>query len=532
VIRLPVAALLAGALTFPGLLASPARATPLSSSPSGSAVQTSPALTTPAAQRARVSPGPVAQPAPVLSGSAVIEAEEIAYDAATETVTASGRVRVTHPRFRLLAGRITYDLRAELLTAEGGVRLIDETGRELRGERLVLDVRRERAIVLDAETIVSQVYLRGARVDASPERIEVQDAMATLCDPRRPPVRVTARRVEVRPGEELVAHQASLWLGSIRVVTLGTYRQSLRPGEQGRNLPSVGYNTVDGFWVAYPHAYRLGQVAGELNTRYTTRAGFFVLNTLRYERPDWSATLRTGRTQIGDVDGVSRRVTLAEAVLALPNRPLTGGLSWSAHLSAGWAAEADSGVSAPRMDALVTLSPRAVRLGPDLAVQTGFSARYTAYGAAGQRAVLGLVAATEASLGPRTSLSLRYDLAAVSGATPFLYDRILPANTVALGLIHHLPPIRASLALSHNFIGPETKLFGEVSAPLGPNFSLGVAAVVNLTTRGLEDLDYTLAYRCDCVAAALRYRPVRREVWVEVNLVPSPAVAFQRTAEP
>lgn len=529
--RLPVAALLAGAFTFLGLPAPPARAMPLSSS-SGAAVAVSSAPVTLTAQRVRISPGPVAQPVPELAGPAVIEADEIAYDAATETVTAAGRVRVTHPRFRLLAGRITYDLRAQLLTAEGGVRLIGETGRELRGERLMLDVRQERAMVLDAETIVSQVYLRGARVDASPERIEVQDATATLCDPRRPLLRVTARRVEVRPGEELVAHQASLWLGSIRVVTLGTYRQSLRPGEQGRNLPSVGYNTADGFWVAYPYAYRLGQVTGELNTRYTTRAGFFVLNALQYERPRWSAALRIGRTPIVDVDGVARRVTLAEASLAVRARPQPPEVSWSAHLSAGWAAEEDSGVSAPRVDALVTLSPPPVRLGPDLAIQTGFSARYTAYGAAGQRTVLGLFAGTGASLGPRTSLSLRYDLTAVSGVTPFLYDRILPASTATLGLVHHLPPIRASLALSHNFIGPETKLSGEVSSPLGPNVSLGVVAVVNLTTRVLEDLDYTLAYRCDCVAASLRYRQVRREVWVEVSLAPSPAVAFQRPAEP
>ena len=66
---------------------------------------------------------------PVRGGPLTVEADEIVYDAATEVVTARGRVRVTHALFRLFADAMTFDLRTQVVTAEGRVRLIDAPGR-------------------------------------------------------------------------------------------------------------------------------------------------------------------------------------------------------------------------------------------------------------------------------------------------------------------------------------------------------------------------------------------------------------------
>ncbi|MGH7418737.1 MAG: hypothetical protein ACREKB_13275, partial [Candidatus Rokuibacteriota bacterium] len=108
-----------------------------------------------------------------------MEAEEIVYDAATRVVTARGRVRVTHPRFRLFADLLTFDLDRQVITAEGRVRVVETGGRELRGRRIVYDVTRQTGTISGAETIVDQLYLRGETIQISPERLVVEEATVT-----------------------------------------------------------------------------------------------------------------------------------------------------------------------------------------------------------------------------------------------------------------------------------------------------------------------------------------------------------------
>ncbi len=482
------------------------------------------------------------QPAPpVQAGETTVEADEISYDVDARIVTARGRARITHPRFRLFADLLTFDLARQVITAEGRVRVVETggLGRELRGRRIVYDVTRRTGMISGAETIVDQLYLRGETIHISPERLVVEEAMATPCDPRAPLYRVTARRIEVIPGEAAVAHDATLWIGSSRLITVGEYRISLRaaaggPGERRTTgvIPGVGYNTTDGYWVNLRYPYRLGTVGGELYAKYGLRTGLFALNTLRYERPGWSLTFRAGRTQNEEpITGILRAFSQAEVVGALAPRSLAGTpLFFSGSLGAGWFHETDTGIGTTRLDGTIRLASETLRLGPRLTSFASAALRYSAYGTGDQRQILSATAALSYQIDPWTTLVLRHDLVTQRGTTPFLFDGVASERTAAVTLARSTGDYRIQAGVSHNFLVPETKLTAGVGARVSASLFVDVDVVYNTRTRAWEDIDYVLNYRCDCLAVTFRYRQIRSEFSIELSLPLSDRLTFTQPA--
>jgi hypothetical protein len=476
----------------------------------------------------------------VQAGTATVEADEIAYDTAARVVTARGRARVTHPRFRLFADLLTFDLDRQVITAEGRVRVVESGGREVRGRRVVYDVTRRTGVISGAETIVDRLYVRGETIHVSPERLVVEEAMATPCDPLSPLYRVTARRIEVIPGDVAVVQDATLWLGSIRVLRLGQYRISLRPaGGPGERrtpgfgiVPGAGYNQTDGFWVNLRYPYRLGSVGGELYTKYGQYTGLFALNTLQYERPGWSLTFRAGRTQNAEpVTGILRAFSQAEVIGTLTPRSLAGTpLRLSGALAAGWFHETDTAISTTRLDGTITLATEALRLGPRLRAFVSASTRYSVYGTGHQRAVLTIAAALSYQLDESTSLALRHDLLAQWGATPFLFDAVTPASTASITLSRRVGDYRLQAGAAHNFLVPETKLTAGVGMRLSPTLFLDIDAVYNLRVKAFEDIDYLVTFGCDCATISVGYRQVRGEFSIQMALTLSDRVTFTQPA--
>lgn len=473
-------------------------------------------------------PSPSAPSAPARPfGPVVLEAEEISYDALANVVTARGRVRVTHPAFRLAAESLRLDLQAQVLLAEGRVQLVDAAGREVRGERIVYRLAEETAALDGAETIVDGVYVRAGRIDVTAQRLTVQEALVTICDPRQPLYRVTARRVEIVPGVELVAREATVWLGSLRVITLPQYRTSLRPGERrGPAAPGVGSNRIDGLWVDYRYGYRLGEVSGELHGKYGQHTGIFLLNTLRYDTPAWGIALVTGRRQHEDEEGILHPYLQAEVEYARKPTPLGGPLRLSWRLAGGWFDDVDAAASATRVDGSVTLTADAIALGPRVSAGASASYRYSAYGTGRQRSVVSASLAVTSRLTEATSVTAGYDLAAPSGTTPFLFDRVDAASTVFLAARHTTGDLRLRAAASHNFAVPETKLSAGAGVRLSPSLHLDVEAVYNMTTSRFEDVDYALTVRCDCATVTVGYRQVRQQIVLQVAFAVSERMGY------
>lgn len=505
-----------------------------------------------------------AQPADALQ----VEADTVVYDRLQQQVEATGNVRLRYRGIVLRAEHAVFDLAQEKLTARGRVRLIDAQGRELRGEVITYDVRLSRAEVQRAEAIVDRVYIRSELVQAAPGRLIARSAMATTCRPANPCYRITAEEIEVIPGEEMTARRASLWIGSVRVLTLPVLKVSLRSGEDtARSLPRFGYSTNEGVWVDYLYGYQVGPLQGGLYAKYATLLGFIPRNSLRYAPPGFAIDLTVGRNQ----DAQARVFDQAEVVATVPSQPpRTPGLRLGGGVGTGWFREITTGAAASRTWAQIDLAFPTAQLGERTSLAASLSYRNAWYGTgAWQATATGNVDLIQ-TLTPQTSFTLSYRvLDHPSGTSPFLFDTIPVADRVnqvsalfnrsgvSLGpfastvfggvgySFRDTAPLvilgfsgrsakQLTLAMTgtYNLTASELKVSMDTGVQIGPHSRLNVYASYNARTRLFEELDYTLTARlCDCFQAMLRYRQIRREIWLEIGLAPDAVIGFPEQGE-
>jgi len=460
-----------------------------------------------------------AQPAPI-----VVDADVITYDSVQQIVTAEGNVRATFQRYKLFSDAARVDLGTGVVTATGRVRLIDADGQELRGQTLTFNSRTEQGVLERFDGVLQRrLYIRGERLDVRPERIVTERATLTTCDPRRPLYRVVARRIEIIPNAEIVAHDASLYLGGVRVVTLPRLTISLRPGGDGPSLPSFGVNDVDGYWADYKLRLGLLGATGDLYLKYGTQSGPFALLTLGYRYSGYAISTRLGRTQTNDYrrqyhqlryDVAEVGVTLASGV-----RVASVPVAVNAYVTAGWYDEFLSRVGTTRLDGEVWFAAEPIRLSPGLYFTTRGGARFSTYGTGATRSITTFSAFLTYGVDRYTYVGLYYSLVAIQGFTPLSIDVVDPASTIGVYVSRSIPDrYRIEAQVYYNFVYPETRVLASVGVVLTPRWEIGVGFDYNFRTQAFEDLDYALRLICDCIDIAFRYRQIRREFSIEFGL--------------
>jgi len=462
-----------------------------------------------------------AQPAPV-----TVEADSIVYASAGEVVIAQGNVRITLRRYRLFADGARYDLRSQIVVATGNVRIVDVHGQELRGHTLTYNARTEEGRFEPIEGIVDRehrIYVRGDRLDFTQDRFVCLEGFVTNCDPKRPLYRITARRIELIPGREMVAYHATLYLRNLRLLTLPRFILSLRPGVEGTVLPGIGYNGLDGFWADFSVPVGAGSGRGRLRLTYGTITGIAPLLTQAWEERAYTATARLGRAQLVDDRPAFNGLRYDVAEVGSATKPARIGSApflWSLSGTAGWYSEPASGVATSRLDGELAVETERLRVAPGLTFAARGAARISAYGTGATRTVTTFGAALTYRLDRHTTTSLRYLYVAVQGSTPLSIDVVDPANTISLGVTRTVPDrFRISAGVAHNTVVPETKLTGSFMVIATPSLEVGASASYNLRLSAFDDVDYTVRFIRDCIDVVARYRQIRNEISVEFGLV-------------
>lgn len=494
--------------------------------------------------------------------SLIVEGDQVTYDQEAQMVEATGHVRLRYRGFRLDADRAVFDLQRELLTAEGRVVLVDVSGRELRGVALRYDVRLGLAEMRQAETVVDNLYIRSAELQHRPAVITATDTMLTPCPPARPVVRITARRIEIIPGDRAVATHATLWVGPYRVITLPVYTVSLRSSDEtAQSFPRVGYNGTDGLWAQYVFGYTVGPVRGRLLTKYGTRSGFIARNSLLYRAPPFSIDLTVGRNQDDDL----RLFDQAEVVVAQAEQRL-GALPvfYTLELRSGWFEEATSGLRTSRTQYGIGFRVPTLTLAPRLTFQGTAAWSDAVYGTGDRQGIVRADIVVKQELSPQRSLLLSYHVVEVLGGTPFLLDAVDPTDLVHKAtLVHSRSGTRGSASTvfnagggydfrerapllivgygeqiaaryhwgvsgEYNLYTTDTELTIGVGRTIGNGTYATVQAIYHTLTGTFDDLDFVVTSRlCDCLDLALVYRHVRQEIWLEIGLIALPQSRLQ-----
>jgi hypothetical protein len=85
--------------------------------------------------------------------------------------------------------------------------------------------------------------------------------------------------------------------------------------------------------------------------------------------------------------------------------------------------------------------------------------------------------------------------------------------------------LSVALGFRYNLDLAELTTTLDAGVPLSPSARLSVYAEYNARTAAFTEFDYTLRARiCDCFEVSVRYRQVRRELWIQFGLSPDTRV--------
>jgi LPS-assembly protein len=148
---------------------------------------------------------------------------------------------------------------------------------------------------------VKQKFFTGKNVELAPGYLVASEATYTGCDLETPDYHMSADKVEIWPGQKMIAHNAKFWIGNMVVYATPRYEQKLGEGE-GAPIPSIGYNNDDGMYIRqslqYPIADNLKAYA---NLAYYSKSGFKPNVGVKWDKSDYYFEITAGDFRDDDV---------------------------------------------------------------------------------------------------------------------------------------------------------------------------------------------------------------------------------------
>jgi len=228
-------------------------------------------------------------------GKVTIEAERHVFDAARNIVEASGGVKITSGGMTLVAERVTYNVNTGEAVAEGQV-VISEPGREFRGASCRYNFQSGEGYVKNVfardETLGVRLYLKGGEIEIRPASWILRDARISTTLEEEPNYLVTAREVELIPGDRWYARDVKLYVFGHKILSTSEYSRSVVHPEKFvlDLLPDFAYTPEESFYIEYDRETRIGGdiwarglarlsprsgLTGEASVEFRPRRGYF-----------------------------------------------------------------------------------------------------------------------------------------------------------------------------------------------------------------------------------------------------------------
>jgi len=195
-----------------------------------------------------------------------LEGDSLTYYPPDQTVTAQGNVHLTYKGYTITSDQAQGNLDQQIFEFEGHV-FLESRDETIRARRLTFNLRTRGWIVRDSEgrlepglfkgDVVEPLFLGGQYVQGQPDHLIGEEGSFTSCNlPGHPHYHISARSVEVYPGDKLIARHASFWAGDRRLLTFPTLIIPLKQ-VLGRSplVPQVGQNDVEGYFVKLLYNY-------------------------------------------------------------------------------------------------------------------------------------------------------------------------------------------------------------------------------------------------------------------------------------
>lgn len=252
-----------------------------------------------------------------LSVPTIIEADQVYLNDTSGELFARGNVKITQGQDTILTDYLRGNQQKTTIWVDGSATLV-QPDTELTGSGLVYnygaktgEVNQARAVITKSKededpadfnnAKVKREFLTGQKIELSPGYLSAQNATYTGCELKTPDYHVSADKVEVWPGDKMIAHNAKFWIKNKVIFSLPRYEKSLKE-TTGSTFPSVGYSNDNGVYIRQTLSYPFNpQLQMYANLAYYSKAGFRPQYGIKWEKKDYYVKVETGDYYDDDV---------------------------------------------------------------------------------------------------------------------------------------------------------------------------------------------------------------------------------------
>ncbi|MDP2939740.1 MAG: LPS export ABC transporter periplasmic protein LptC [Candidatus Omnitrophota bacterium] len=206
----------------------------------------------------------------------VVNGDKVEFFTEQKKVIAQGNVVIVFQDTKLTADMVTVFSETNDAVAEGNVRLYSPKG-NLEGEKLLYNFNKKTGTIFGAkiQPLASPFFGTGRTIEKlSDQHLEIKRGYLTTCDLEKPHYRLSSRKLEIYPGERIVARDVRFIIGKFPLFYLPTYNQVLND-KRPRVTVMPGYNKVWGYHILQAWRYYFNQDSkGLLHLDYREKKDF------------------------------------------------------------------------------------------------------------------------------------------------------------------------------------------------------------------------------------------------------------------
>lgn len=200
-----------------------------------------------------------------------IDGDTIEYSVDGSKVIASGNVVARGNRATLYADYIEVSQDEKIAVAEGNVRLVSDQG-EVSGEKITYNFGTERGTLENAHIFTHPYYGAGSTVSkVSDNQLIINDGYITTSDYDKPEWRIQSRKIDVYPGDKIVARNVRIVFGNVPFMWLPRFSQRI-DDTQPRIIFTPGYDKDWGLFLLSRTRYYINEyIKGTIHVDYRER---------------------------------------------------------------------------------------------------------------------------------------------------------------------------------------------------------------------------------------------------------------------
>jgi len=190
--------------------------------------------------------------------AATLRAWHIHWEPKSGSISAVGDVELKYDKFLLRANQVQYDVKSSCVVAQDGATLLMGDELTLVSESLSYNLNDRRGSLASVKASYGAFNFAAYKASMLGDSIVLEDSKVTTCNRAHPHFELTAKRIQVVPGGQVILDGLSGRIYGLHLPTLPRYRLRIGDGGGGE-FPFIAHiNSADGVYAGFNYSRQLG----------------------------------------------------------------------------------------------------------------------------------------------------------------------------------------------------------------------------------------------------------------------------------